>query len=151
MIRAVIFALTLFLASSVRADTLSSDQEARYIDLARALRCLVCQNQSIEDSNAPLAADLRAVLRERLAAGDSDEAVLAFMVARYGDWILMSPPVDGRTYALWLGPFLLLILAGGAVAIYLRRQRRYSPIPQALTDEEQARLARLLGEKEAAQ
>lgn len=124
--------------------SLSPADEARFVRLARQLRCLVCQNQSIEDSNAELAMDLRILLRERIAAGDSDDAILAFMTARYGEWVLMRPPVNARTYALWVGPFLLLGVAGVLAAAYVRRQQRQSNSPQPLDGDEQRRLARLM-------
>jgi len=93
-------------------------QEARARALQKELRCLVCQGESIDESNAPLAADLRAVIRTRIKAGDSDDAIKQFLVARYGDFILMQPPFDAQTYALWLTPFAVLILAAG-VAIWV--------------------------------
>ena len=86
--------------------------EARARALSQELRCLVCQNQSIDDSNAPLAHDLRVILRERLAAGDTDAQAKAYLVTRYGDFVLLRPPFQPDTWALWLGPFAVL-LAGG--------------------------------------
>lgn len=123
-------------------------QEERARDLMKELRCLVCQNQSIEDSNADMAQDLRILVRERIAMGESDEQVQAFLVERYGDWILMQPPFNPRTALLWLGPVLLLLIGGFAVSRYLRRQK---PVSQAaaLTPEEQARLDELLRDDEA--
>ena len=93
-------------------------QEARARSLQKELRCLVCQGESIDESNAPLAADLRALIRARIKAGDSDDAIKRFLVARYGDFILMQPPFDAQTYALWLTPFVVLIMAAG-VAIWV--------------------------------
>jgi cytochrome c-type biogenesis protein CcmH len=89
-------------------------QEARATELQKQLRCLVCQGESLDESDAPLAADLRHLVRERIAAGDSDAAVKRYLVARYGDFILMKPPVSTDTYVLWYAP-LVLVLAGGAV------------------------------------
>ena len=98
--------------------------QARYEHLARELRCLVCQNETIADSTAPLAADLRRELRRMIAAGQSDEQVREFLTARYGDFVLYRPPVTGRTWLLWAAPVLLLLVAlGTAVTIILRKAR----------------------------
>ena len=113
--------------------------EARARGLTRQLRCLVCQNQSIDDSDAGLARDLRRLVRERLRAGDGDGEVLAFMTARYGDFVLLRPPVRPGTYALWFGPPLVLLVAGGAVALHLRRRPRAAG-PEPLGPAERARL-----------
>ena len=118
-------------------------QEARARDLMKELRCLVCQNQSIDESDADLAKDLRIIVRERIAAGDSDADVRRFLVARYGDWILLDPPLKARTLVLWLGPFALVILAG-AVIWWRSRHRMPVPPPAPLSAEEQARLQALL-------
>jgi cytochrome c-type biogenesis protein CcmH len=117
--------------------------EARARDISRGLRCLVCQNQSIDDSNADLARDLRLLVRERLATGDSNRAVLDFVVARYGDYVLLRPPFNASTVALWSLP-LLVLLAGSLGA--LRYLRRSPPPPAPLTAAERARLARLEAE-----
>ena len=99
--------------------------EARARDLSKGLRCLVCQNQSIDDSNAPLAQDLRRIVRERLVAGDDEAAIEAFLVARYGEFVLLAPPVRAGTLLLWAGPFILLLGAAGALAwLTLRRRSR---------------------------
>jgi len=121
--------------------------EARAREISKELRCLVCQNESIDASNAPLARDLRLLVRERLAAGDSDEQALAFIHARYGDFVLLRPPVKPATYALWFGPAVVLLLAGAGAAAYLRNRRRDAYAVQAssdLTPEEEARLAALM-------
>jgi len=97
--------------------------EKRARDISKRLRCLVCQNQSIDDSDAGLARDLRVLVRERLTAGDSDEKVVAFVVARYGDFVLLRPPVKPATFVLWFGPLLILLLAGAGVFVFLRRRR----------------------------
>ena len=121
-------------------------QEARATALGHEVRCLVCQNQSIADSNAELARDLRRLVRERIAAGDSDEAVLDYLVARYGDWVLLEPPFKATTLALWLGPPALLLAAAGAAFFWRRRQAGSSEAP--LSDDERRRLAELI-EREA--
>jgi len=118
--------------------------EARAHEIDKSLRCLVCQNQAIADSNADLAIQLRQIVRERVAAGDSDEGVRAYVVARYGDWVLMRPPFNAATLLLWIGPALLLAGGGVAAALYLRRQRRRADPAVPLSAEERARLDRLL-------
>ncbi len=118
--------------------------EARARALGKELRCLVCQNQSIDDSNADLAKDLRRIVRERLVAGDSDDEIKSYLVSRYGDFVLLKPPFKAKTYALWLGPALILLLGGAGVAVYLRRQARQPETAAPLTDDERRRLERLL-------
>lgn len=120
-----------------------ASQEARAQALHQSLRCVVCQNESIAESNAVLAADLRSVVRERVAAGDTDEQVRDYMVARYGDFVLLKPPFEADTWILWLGPFAVVLLGAIAIAAYLRR-RRGQPEAQALTAAEKKRLDALL-------
>jgi cytochrome c-type biogenesis protein CcmH len=115
--------------------------EDRVKDLAHELRCLVCQNQTIADSNAPLALDLRNQIREQVAAGRSDREVIDYMVARYGDFVLYRPPFKATTLALWLGPFLLLAL--GAFLFWRRVARRPRQEP-SLSEAERAQAAKLL-------
>jgi cytochrome c-type biogenesis protein CcmH len=115
--------------------------EARMVRLAAELRCLVCQNQTIADSNAPLAEDLRRQVREMIQRGDSDEQIIAFMTQRYGDFVLYRPPLKGTTAVLWFGP--LALLAGGLTVfiIVLRRRNRLAPDqfePDQLDDDEAA-------------
>jgi cytochrome c-type biogenesis protein CcmH len=95
--------------------------EGRARALSQDLRCVVCQNQSIDDSNAPLAHDLRVLLRERLQSGDSDQQAIDFIVARYGNFVLLKPPVHWNTLLLWTGPFLILLIAGVGFGHYVRR------------------------------
>ena len=118
--------------------------EARAREISRGLRCVVCQNESIDESDADLAHDLRVLVRERLVAGDSDAQVVQFIVDRYGDFVLLRPPVKPETYLLWASPAILLLIAGAIIALYLRRHRGAGAIPQALTAEEQARVDALL-------
>ena len=135
-------------ALAVGADeTMLADpvQETRARDIMEDLRCLVCQNQSITDSNAELARDLREIVRERVAAGETDAQVHQYMVDRYGDWILMKPPFNVRTALLWLAPALMLIAGGVGAWVFIRRQR--APVqPEALDAQERARLRALLDE-----
>lgn len=119
--------------------------EARARMVSQTLRCLVCQNESIDESNADLARDLRRLLRERIAAGDSDDAVRQFMVTRYGNFVLLRPPVMASTWVLWFGaPIALLVVIAG---LLIARRRPAAP-PPALTAQEQARLATLLDQPE---
>jgi cytochrome c-type biogenesis protein CcmH len=108
--------------------------EARARALSQELRCLVCQNQSIDDSAAPLAHDLRVILRERLAAGDSDKQAKAYLVRRYGDFVLLRPPFQADTWALWLGPPAVLLLGGAGVALYMRGRSRTAEAPLSAAD-----------------
>jgi cytochrome c-type biogenesis protein CcmH len=118
--------------------------ETRARTLSRELRCLVCQNESIDDSNADLARDLRRIVRERLVAGDSDGAVKQYLVARYGDFVLLEPPVKAKTYALWFGPAAVLVLGLIGVLAFFRRRRALPPAPPPLSADEQRRLDALL-------
>jgi cytochrome c-type biogenesis protein CcmH len=137
-------------AHAVQPDEIMSDtaKEARARDLSRELRCMVCQNQSIDDSEAPLARDLRLLVRERIAAGDSDAQVIDFLVARYGEFVLLKPRLNPHTWLLWLMP--PLALAGGGLALwnYGRRRVKSGPTEDAslfkLTADEEARLERLI-------
>lgn len=117
--------------------------EARARHISQELRCVVCQNQTIDDSDAPLAHDLRVILRERLLAGDSDEQAKAYLVKRYGAYVLLKPPFQASTLFLWLGPFLVLAL-GGAVAVFYVRGRSRLAAAGDLTADERARLADIL-------
>ena len=145
-----VFAIAASTAYAVQPDEVMSDpvQEARARDLSRELRCMVCQNQSIDDSEAPLARDLRILVRERIAAGDSNAQVIDFLVARYGEFVLLKPRLNSHTWILWLLP--PLVLAGGGAALWmharLRRNRAAAEDPSAfkLTAEEEARLEGLI-------
>lgn len=155
MLRALAFAMLLILAAlpaPVAAQHLEPTlpdpaAEARAREISKDLRCLVCQNQSIEESNAPLARDLRRIVRERVAAGDDNQAVRDYLVVRYGEWVLLTPRFNSRTLLLWIGPALLL-LAGFAVVFALHRRNRralaLAPPPAPLSAEESRRLAELL-------
>jgi len=120
--------------------------EARARALSEQLRCLVCQNETIDESNAPLAHDLRVLLRQRIAAGDTDAQAVKFITDRYGDFVLLKPPVEPATYLLWFGPVIVLLLAGGGAAIYLRRRKAAAPVAPLSAAEEQ-RIERLLKEE----
>ena len=123
--------------------------EERARDISKGIRCVVCQNQDIDSSNAELARDLRTLIRERLVEGDSNGEVEAYLVARYGDYVLLKPPFKASTLLLWLGPFLLLLLGGAASAAYLRRratgQAQAAP-PEPLSADEREKVQRILNE-----
>lgn len=135
-------------AHAVQPDEIMADpaKESRARGLSQELRCMVCQNQSIDDSDAPLARDLRLLVRERIAAGDSDAQVRDFLVARYGEFVLLKPRFNAHTWLLWLIP--PLVLAGGGAALWMNQRRRTPKQSLALTPEEDARLDRLLAAKE---
>ena len=130
-------------ALAVTPDEILADPalEARARAISEELRCLVCQNQSIDESDAELARDLRVLVRERLFVGDSDDEVIAFLVARYGEFVLLKPRFSARNLLLWGTPALAL-LAGGVFVVVAARRRRAAPVP--LSAEEQAELDRLL-------
>lgn len=135
---------------ALRPDELLADPklEARARDLSLKLRCLVCQNQSIDDSDAPLARDLRVLVRERLSAGDSDAQVLEFLVKRYGEFVLLTPPLKTSTILLWTSPFAVLILAGGLLLMRARRRvEAQSPASGELNADEVAKLSSILDKK----
>ena len=146
-VSALLLALVLMTASgsagAVAVDRPLADPalEARARAIHKLLRCLVCQNQSIEDSNAELARDLRQLVRERLGKGASDDQVLAYVAARYGDWVLLQPPVKPATWLLWAGPALLLLI--GAAVVFWRR-RAGAGAAAELSAEERRRLEELL-------
>jgi cytochrome c-type biogenesis protein CcmH len=117
--------------------------EARARTLSEQLRCLVCQNETIDESGAPLAHDLRVLLRERIAAGDTDTQAVKYLTDRYGEFVLLKPPVVPATYLLWFGPIIVLLLAGGGAAIYLRRRKAAAPVAP-LSAAEERRIERLL-------
>ena len=159
--RRLVFLLLLclgFIAFSGRllaqeAKPLADDPELekRVMNLSKELRCLVCQNETLADSRADLAVDLRNEIREQMKAGKSDKEIIAFLTARYGDFVLYRPPVRPTTYLLWFGPFLLLAI--GMLILYKYvRQRRDLIVPQPLSKDERRRAEELLASsgKEAA-
>jgi len=137
-------------AWAIRPDEMLTNpkQEARARAIGKELRCLVCQNESIDDSDADLAHDLRLLVRQRIVAGDSDVQVKQYIVARYGNYVLLKPPFDAETYLLWFGPVILLLCAAGVVTIYYRRLSATTVETAPLSTEEQKRLDALLGDSE---
>ena len=158
MARSVRFLLVVVLAllgatpvHAVQVDEILPDPalEGRAREISHELRCMVCQNQSIDDSEAPLARDLRLLVRERIASGDSDAQVIDFLVARYGEFVLLKPRVNQHTLVLWLLPPLALL--GGGLALWFYGRRRKSagdPLLLRLTEEEEARIERLIATRE---
>jgi cytochrome c-type biogenesis protein CcmH len=147
---AVIWIAGLSAACAVQPDEIMADpvKESRARDLSRELRCMVCQNQSIDDSEAPLARDLRLLVRERIAAGDSDEQVIDFLVARYGEFVLLKPRLNSHTWLLWLLPPLALAGGGFALWAHNRRRSRSGAVEDEslfkLSADEESRLERLI-------
>lgn len=125
-------------AAGREARPLAADPalEARVMEIAQELRCLVCQNETIADSQAGLAVDLRGQIRERLAAGDDRAQIIDFLVARYGDFILYRPPFQPNTWVLWTGPFILLFLALAVMARVIRQRRMHGTADDEVLDEE---------------
>jgi cytochrome c-type biogenesis protein CcmH len=140
------------LAITVDPQLADPAMEARAREIGRELRCLVCQNQSIEDSNATLARDLRLIVRERIAAGDSDTQVKTYVTTRYGDWVLLKPPFNIRTLLLWLGPALLLAVAAASVLVWYRRTRTAADpmLVTPLSSAEEQRLGEILNDERRA-
>jgi cytochrome c-type biogenesis protein CcmH len=147
IILACLLVLTPLTARAVQPDEIMTDPrlEARARALSAQLRCMVCQNESIDESNADLARDLRLLVRERLQAGDSDDQIRAYLVRRYGDFILLKPPFKPETWLLWGAPFLVLLVGGCIIFIARRRQKSLVPA-NLLSEAECAKLNALLGE-----
>lgn len=152
MIRRLLLAFVFMIAAApafaVNPEEVLADPalEARARALSGELRCMVCQNQSIDDSNAELAKDLRLLVRERITDGDSDEQVLNYIVSRYGEFVLLKPRFSTKTALLWGAPLLLAVAGGISLAVFARR-RAGKPTGSSLTAEEQARLSELLDKR----
>ncbi|MGV3635327.1 MAG: cytochrome c-type biogenesis protein [Pseudorhodoplanes sp.] len=149
VVLAVMTALHAAPLHAVQPDEILPDAklEERARNLSRELRCMVCQNQSIDDSDAPLARDLRLLVRERLKAGDSDKQVLDFLTTRYGDFVLLNPPMNAKTFLLWVLPAGLLVVGGIVLVLAMRRRSGAATVSgpvAALTAEEERKIAALL-------
>ncbi len=146
-------AVAILSAQAVRAvqpDEMLADPalEARAREVSRELRCVVCQNESIDESNAELAHDLRVLVRERIKAGDSNRQVIDYVVSRYGDFVLLRPPLKPETWVLWFGPAALLAIGIVVLVLYIRRRARMDAAPAMtpLSRDEEERLARVIGD-----
>lgn len=153
-LRWILIALMLIAAPvlAVEPDEVLSDPvlETRAREISKGLRCLVCRNESIDESNADLAKDLRLLVRERLVAGDTDEQAVDFIVDRYGEYVLLKPLASGSNWVLWAaGPAMFLLAAGIGLAFLRGRARAETPTEQGLTPEEQARLTDILTQETA--
>jgi cytochrome c-type biogenesis protein CcmH len=144
MITRLLFALAVVLTSATIALAVEPDEildnpalEARAREVSQQLRCVVCQNQDIDSSNAGIARDMRVLVRERIVAGDSNAEVLEAMVARYGNYVLLRPPFNTQTYALWLAPLVLVLLSASIGIAVIRQARRKHEQPEGLTAEEE--------------
>ena len=145
------FLVLLWLVAAVPALAVEPDEilddpllEQRARELSQDIRCVVCQNESIDSSNADIAKEMRLLVRERLVAGDSDPQVMDYLVDRYGDFVLLRPPMKSTTYLLWFGPAAVLLLGLIGVVVFFRQQRRAPAAPAPLSPAEAERLARLL-------
>ena len=155
--RALVAAMSLYVAISGHAGAVTPDEiladaalEARARAVSRELRCVVCQNQSIDDSNAPLAHDMRVLVRERITAGDSNAEVKSYLVARYGDFVLLRPPMNPQTAPLWFGPALMLVIAGLGFYRFMRpRPGAAQGEPADLSEDERRRLEEIQAESGA--
>ncbi len=148
MIRAFLLALALGIttpAMAVQVDEILADpiMEERARDLSKNLRCLVCRNENIDESNAELARDLRLLVRERLVAGDTNAEVINFIVARYGEYVLLTPRATGSTLILWIAGPAMLLAALGVAGLYIRRRRPVAG-PATLSDDEKNRINQLM-------
>lgn len=148
---AACFAVFYFGSLAVAQDEAGSDAvevDARTETISKTLRCVVCQNQSIYDSNAPLAEDMRRLVRKRVEAGDTDDETREYLRERYGDYVLMSPPFQMNTFLLWIGPFILVALGGGWFLVRLRSGQTVSETP-GLSEADRARVDAALKQDEA--
>ena len=143
----VVMALAwLAIASALAQEAQLTDPqlEQRARDLSREIRCVVCQSQSVADSDADIAEEMRAIIREQIAAGKSDQEIRDYLVARYGDFVLFDPPFKASTYVLWIGPFAILVLAGMGVAMFFWRRAQEPARARDLSVDEHSRVVRLL-------
>jgi len=140
----LIFPIHLYAVDKNPIEFADAEQEKRFSELIEELRCVVCQNQSVADSNAELAQDVRDIVRNKIREGQTDEEITNFMVERYGDFVLYNPPLKPKTYVLWLGP-LVLVLIGLIVLVYfIRRHTQITSMPPTLTEEERHKIKQVL-------
>ena len=136
--------LTIAPALAQEAQLADPALEQRARDLGREIRCVVCQSQSVADSDADIAQELRVLIREQIAAGKSDQEIRDYLVARYGDFVLFDPPFKGSTYVLWIGPFAILVLGAIGIAVFFRRRALEPARARELSVDEHSRVVRLL-------
>ncbi len=148
LLLAVVLSLAPLAAAAVQPDEMLADPglEARARGISAGLRCLVCRNESIDESNADLARDLRLLVRERIAAGDSDAEVVSYLTDRYGEYVLLNPKATGSSLVLWLSGPVLLLLGAGIALVYVRGRRAAGREAEALSESEARRLKEILGE-----
>ena len=155
MLRTLLIAAVLACAAPTASQALQPDEiladprlEARAREISKGLRCVVCQNQSIDDSDADIARDMRLQVRERLVAGDTDEQVVDFFVTRYGDYVLLNPPFRLETLGLWIGPPIMLAIAGTVIFMAIRAHQHRAPTgaPDPLSAADRRRLDKLVAE-----
>ncbi|MGI9351959.1 MAG: cytochrome c-type biogenesis protein [Rhizobiaceae bacterium] len=146
LIGVVLLISSVSMALAINPDEVLDDPELEYRarSLSAEIRCLVCQNQSIDDSDAQLARDLRILVREKLVEGKSDTEILDFLVARYGEFVLLKPRFGASTFLLWIAPFLILVLVGTTVFWHIRKNRNLKPEFAQLSKEEKKKLSALL-------
>ncbi|MDM8569459.1 cytochrome c-type biogenesis protein CcmH [Thiotrichales bacterium HSG1] len=142
----LIFSFCAYAVDNNPTEFSNPEQEQRYQELIKELRCVVCQNQSVADSNAELAQDVRNLVRKKIDEGQNDQQISAFMVERYGDFVLYDPPLNSKTYILWGGPLLLILIAIITLLYLVRKHVRTTSSTLDLTDEEQAKIKQALGE-----
>ncbi|HAI67843.1 MAG TPA: cytochrome C biogenesis protein CcmH [Gammaproteobacteria bacterium] len=124
----------------------TSQQETRFSELTKELRCVVCKNQSVADSNAELAQDVRNLVRNKILEGQTDQQITHFLVERYGDFVLYNPPLQPKTYVLWVGPLVLLLIALIVLIYFIRRHAVTTAAPSSLTEEERNKIKHVLSE-----
>jgi cytochrome c-type biogenesis protein CcmH len=151
MKRALILLAMLWIAPALVHESLAQEAqladpqlEQRARDLSKEIRCVVCQSQSVADSDADIAKEVRVIIREQIAAGKSDREIQDYLVARYGDFVLFDPPFKASTYVLWLGPFAILLLAAAGVAVFFRRRAQEPARARELSVDEHSRVVQLL-------
>ena len=151
LLLALLMAIAPTAALAVNPDEMLADPalEARAKDISLGLRCLVCQNETIDESNAGLAHDIRVLLRERLVAGDTDQAAVQAIVDRYGEFVLLQPRLHGATMVLWFGPLAILLIALGGGWLWLRNRPKSNPETAPLSQDDRVRLAALLQEHQS--
>ena len=144
------FAVLFFVAAASAGQVAEDPLERRTLDIAKDLRCAVCQNQPVAESNSDLARDMRAIIREQLQAGKTREEIIAYFVARYGDFVLLKPPYQDAGAVLWIAPLALLVVAGASAFVFLRRRLRAAlPEPRGLAREDAERVRRAREEEDA--